>query len=75
MTSLLDLRGSPDLYGRELRVSETALADNLAAAASVLMGEAQEARPVVLIRGLSGIREPQQNGRTLLRDKSRDLFR
>jgi coenzyme F420-0:L-glutamate ligase/coenzyme F420-1:gamma-L-glutamate ligase len=75
IASLLDLRGTPDLYGRELKVSETAIADNLAAAASVLMGEAREARPVILIRGLSGLRDERQNGGTLLREKSRDLFR
>lgn len=75
ITSLLDLRGAPDLYGRELRVSETAIGDNLAAAASLLIGEAREGTPVVLIRGLSGLGDDVQSGKTLLRDKSRDLFR
>ena len=47
-----DLRGQPDLFGHPLRVTETALADELAAAASVLMGQADEGHPVVLISGL-----------------------
>ncbi|HZW60571.1 MAG TPA: coenzyme F420-0:L-glutamate ligase [Woeseiaceae bacterium] len=75
MSAVCDLRGMPDLYGRQLQVSETALADNLAAAASILMGEACEGHPVVRIRGLHDLGERTQNGRSLLRDKSRDLFR
>lgn len=75
IATLVDLRGMPDLYGRELETSETALADNLAAAASIPMGEAREGRPVVLIRGLAGVRDAEQSGRNLLRDKARDLFR
>lgn len=75
MTSLLDLRGRKDREGRELQVSETALADNVAAAASILMGEAGEGLPVVIVNGVRGACDQQQTGKTLLRDKSRDLFR
>jgi coenzyme F420-0:L-glutamate ligase len=45
-----DLRGHPDLYGRQLRITRSAIADNLASAAQVLLGEANEQTPAVLIR-------------------------
>lgn len=74
ISALLDLRGRPDLFGRRLEVSQTGLADELAAAASLLMGQADEGRPVVLIRGLS--HEPG-DGRAhdLVRARELDLFR
>ena len=46
-----DLRGRPDLYGRPLRITRSAIADNLASAAQLLLGEADEQIPAVLIRG------------------------
>ena len=49
---LIDLRGRPDLFGRTLEVSVIGFADEIAAAASLVMGQADEASPVVLIRGL-----------------------
>ncbi len=52
MPALLDLRGRPDLNGRLLESSELGLADELAAAASLAMGQAGEGRPLVLVRGL-----------------------
>ena len=52
LPALLDLRGAPDLFGRELRTTEVGIADEIAAAASLLMGQAGEGTPVVLLRGL-----------------------
>lgn len=46
-----DFRGTPDLFGRLLRITRSAIADNLASAAQLLMGEADEQTPAVLIRG------------------------
>jgi F420-0:gamma-glutamyl ligase len=46
-----DERGRRDLYGNPLRVTRRALADDLAAAAQLLMGEADEATPIVVARG------------------------
>jgi coenzyme F420-0:L-glutamate ligase/coenzyme F420-1:gamma-L-glutamate ligase len=46
-----DFRGHPDLYGTPLRITRSAIADNLASAAQLLLGEANEQVPVVLIRG------------------------
>ena len=48
---LVDERGKPDLYGRPLQVTRRALADELATAAEILMGETNECVPAVLIRG------------------------
>src|SRR6516165_10466379 len=45
IASLLDKRGDPDLFGRTLRVTLVAVADEIAAAASLLMGQANEGRP------------------------------
>ena len=52
LPALIDLRGRPDLFGRTLEVSVIGFADEVAAAASLVMGQADEASPVVLIRGL-----------------------
>ncbi len=53
LPALIDLRGKPDLFGRKLEASVVGFADEIAAAASLVMGQADEATPVVLIRGLS----------------------
>lgn len=50
-----DLRGSKDLYGRELKITRKATADILASAAQMLMGEAGESVPAVLIRGATAV--------------------
>mgnify|MGYP003571074817 CR=1 FL=1 len=71
---LRDLRGNRDMFGHELMVSETADADSLASAACLLMGEADNATPVVLIRGFECI-DTQLDSRQLLRPEKEDLFR
>jgi coenzyme F420-0:L-glutamate ligase/coenzyme F420-1:gamma-L-glutamate ligase len=72
--ALLDLRGEEDLYGYKLRSTELGLADEVAAAASVLMGQASEGRPIVHLRGLP---YPLRQGslQDILRPRSLDLFR
>jgi coenzyme F420-0:L-glutamate ligase / coenzyme F420-1:gamma-L-glutamate ligase len=74
LPSLLDLRGKPDLFGHALRVTQTGFADEIAGAASLVMGQADEARPVVLLRGLAwaGADAPAA---TLIRAADEDLFR
>jgi coenzyme F420-0:L-glutamate ligase/coenzyme F420-1:gamma-L-glutamate ligase len=74
LAGLLDLRGGPDLFGRPLRSTEIGLADELAAAASLVMGQAAEGRPVVLARGLPHGRR-DGTAHELQRAKSLDLFR
>jgi coenzyme F420-0:L-glutamate ligase/coenzyme F420-1:gamma-L-glutamate ligase len=51
MAALLDLRGRADLFGRRLQHTEIGVADELAAAAELISGQAAESLPVVLIRG------------------------
>jgi len=51
--SLKDLRGQPDLNGRPLQFTESGFADEVAAAASLLMGQADEGHPVVLVSGFA----------------------
>lgn len=70
-----DLRGQPDLYGRLLQVSEVAVADSLAAAAVLVMGEAAEGTPLVLVRGAAALMREGQDARSALRPPHEDLFR
>ncbi len=69
----LDLRGEKDLFGRALRVTVVGHADEIASAASVLMGQGSEGRPVILVRGLAA-RAPQQPAAALMRPRQQDLF-
>jgi coenzyme F420-0:L-glutamate ligase/coenzyme F420-1:gamma-L-glutamate ligase len=71
---LVDLRGRKDLFGYSLRITQVAAADELAAAASLLMGQSNEGTPVVHVRGFPyPLREA--NLQELLRPKEQDLFR
>ena len=74
LPGLLDLRGRPDLFGRRLETTEVGLADELACAASLVMGQADEGRPVVLARGLEYGRR-DGSARELVRAREKDLFR
>ena len=71
---LLDLRGQPDMFGFRLRITQVGVADELAAAASLMMGQAAEGTPVVHVRGFP---YPLREGKLkeLLRPKEQDLFR
>jgi len=72
VTTLKDLRGLPDLYGRQLMVSQQAFGDETAAAASLLMGQGQEGIPAVVLRGLT--LDKSGSSRDLIRPKELDLF-
>ena len=74
LPALIDMRGRPDLFGRALQVTETGFADEIAAAAGLLMGQADEAVPMVLVRGLSWS-APEVSAATLVRPAEYDLFR
>lgn len=74
MHPLSDLRGQPDLAGRPLQITEVGTADEIAAAASLLMGQAAEGTPAVLARGVSFVPGDGQLAE-LLRPRSTDLFR
>jgi coenzyme F420-0:L-glutamate ligase/coenzyme F420-1:gamma-L-glutamate ligase len=74
LPALIDLRGRPDLFGRKLEVSVIGFADEIAAAASLVMGQADEAAPVVLIRGLRWS-APESTAASIVRAPNEDLFR
>jgi coenzyme F420-0:L-glutamate ligase/coenzyme F420-1:gamma-L-glutamate ligase len=74
LPALLDLRGRRDREGRALQVTQVGLADEIAAAAQLLMGEADEGRPAVLVRGLRW-EGPPAPAACLLRERAADLFR
>ena len=74
IASLLDKRGDPDLFGRTLRVTLVAVADEIAAAASLLMGQANEGRPVVIVRGALPA-GPALPAASLVRSLEEDMFR
>lgn len=71
---LIDLRGHQDLFGYTLRITQIAAADELAAAASLVMGQADEGTPVIHVRGF-----PYKLGESklsdLMRPRDLDLFR
>jgi coenzyme F420-0:L-glutamate ligase / coenzyme F420-1:gamma-L-glutamate ligase len=68
-----DLQGTADLFGRPLRTTQVGTADEIAAAASMLQGQAAEGRPVVIVRGLS-LRRSAGTARDLVRARTLDLF-
>jgi coenzyme F420-0:L-glutamate ligase/coenzyme F420-1:gamma-L-glutamate ligase len=74
LPALIDLRGRHDLFGRKLEVSVIGFADEIAAAASLVMGQADEAAPVALIRGLRWS-APESTAASLIRPSNEDLFR
>ena len=78
MKALWDRRGETDLYSRELETTKIAVADELASASSIVMGQADEGVPVVIIRGVEYFKTLQDNSSTvkpLLRPKKYDVFR
>jgi len=52
ISAVIDIRGRSDLFGRTLEVTKQALADNIASAAEIVMGEADECTPAAVLRGL-----------------------
>ena len=72
--ALVDLRGSPDRGGRALKVTQVAAADEIASAASLMMGQADEGLPVVLARGFPYARRAGAAAE-LVRERAQDLFR
>ena len=74
LPGIVDLRGNPDLYGYELKATQIAAVDELAAAASLMMGQADEGLPAVHVRGFP---YPLQEGSFLEipRELESDLFR
>jgi coenzyme F420-0:L-glutamate ligase/coenzyme F420-1:gamma-L-glutamate ligase len=74
IAALINRRGERDRAGRALEVTEVAHADAIAAAAGLVMGEASEGVPAVLVRGLAST-SPETPATSLIRPLAEDLFR
>ena len=74
MPALVDMRGKPDRFNYSLRVTLIAAADELAAGASLMMGQAAEGTPVILARGFP-YELAEDRAFRLVREKQLDLFR
>lgn len=72
---LVDLRGREDLFGYTLRGTDSAVADELAAAASLLQGQTDEGTPVVHLRGYPYVVDERATARDLQRPFDEDMFR
>lgn len=75
LAPIQDLRGVPDLFGEPLRHTDVGFTDQIAAAASLLMGQAAEGCPVVIVRGLPFTLDEQARAADVLRPKQMDVFR
>ncbi len=71
---LEDRRGAVDLFGYELQHTIVAVADQVASAASLLQGQGDEGRPVIVARGLP-FEAREASATEVLRARDRDLFR
>ena len=71
---VVDMSGAHDLFGRELKATVVALADELAAAAALVSGETSEGIPIVLVRGVA-LTPGDSPADALLFPAERDLFR
>jgi coenzyme F420-0:L-glutamate ligase/coenzyme F420-1:gamma-L-glutamate ligase len=70
-----DRRGEKDLFGYVLRIKQTAIADELASAAELVIGQASEGIPVALIRGYNYPKSNTARATELARSREKDLFR
>lgn len=68
-----DRRGATDRHGRVLEATECGVADSIAAAADLVAGQADEGRPLTLVRGLR-FQHTHHSSKALLRDPERDLY-
>ena len=73
--SLIDLKGDSDIYGNILKSTEIAIADELAAAAGLLMGQGSEKQPVVIIKGFDKKNYSTNDAFDLVVDEDEDLYR
>jgi coenzyme F420-0:L-glutamate ligase/coenzyme F420-1:gamma-L-glutamate ligase len=74
MKPLRNRRGEKDLFGYVLRVKNTAIADELASAAELVIGQADEGIPVAIIRGYAYPKSESAKATDLIRPKEKDLF-
>jgi coenzyme F420-0:L-glutamate ligase / coenzyme F420-1:gamma-L-glutamate ligase len=70
-----DRRGEKDLFGYVMRIKQTAVADELASAAELVIGQTNEGIPAAIIRGYNYIVDENASAKSLTRPKEKDLFR
>jgi len=70
-----DRRGEKDLFGYVMKIKQTAVADELASAAELVIGQTNEGIPVAIIRGYNYLADENASARSLTRPKEKDLFR
>ncbi|MCK4885528.1 coenzyme F420-0:L-glutamate ligase [Candidatus Bathyarchaeota archaeon] len=71
---LRDRRGEKDLFGYKIKVKKTAIADELASAAELVIGQTNEGIPVAIIRGYPYPKSEKANATKLIRPREKDLF-
>jgi len=74
LSVIRDRRGERDLFGYELHIKRTAVADELAAAAELVIGQADEGVPVAIIRGYRYVKSEESKATELVRPREKDLF-
>ena len=75
LQSLIDLKGEPDIYGRKMKGTEIASADELASCAGLLMGQSNELKPVILIKGYKNNTRKSIDAYNLIIEEKDDLYR
>ncbi|MFQ5921163.1 MAG: coenzyme F420-0:L-glutamate ligase, partial [Nitrososphaerales archaeon] len=74
MQPIKDYRGSIDIFGKELKITEIAVADEVASAAELVMRKSDHV-PLAVVRGLIYEKKRQGSARELIRERKNDLFR
>ena len=73
--SLIDLKGVDDMYGNKLKGTEVAVADELSSASGLLMGQSDEMKPVILIKGFNKCSHQVNDAIDLIVNENEDLYR
>ena len=73
--SLIDLKGENDIFGNKLKGTEMAVADELASAAGLIMGQSDEGKPVIIIKGFNKSTYEVNNAFELIVNENDDLYR
>ena len=73
--SLIDLSGTTDMYGKSLKHTEIAVADEIASAAGILMGQSDEMKPIILVKGFDMNQYEINDAFNLTVNKEDDLYR
>jgi coenzyme F420-0:L-glutamate ligase/coenzyme F420-1:gamma-L-glutamate ligase len=73
--SLINISSEKDIYGNLLKYTEIAVADEIAAAAGLLMGQGSDMQPVILLKGFNKDKYDINNAIDLILEKKDDLYR